>query len=132
VVPFDLFHAGHSDLLRRCYELGDVVVALNTDEFIKDYKGKAPIHSYEEREEVLLSCRYVAGVVPNEGGADSKPSILKVRPDYVAIGSDWAPRNYYKQMGFTQDWLDSQDITLVYVPRIRRMSSTLVKERVKS
>lgn len=129
---FDLFHAGHVDLLRRCSDLGLVVVSLNTDEFINKYKGKSPIHTYEEREEVLLSCKYVHSVIPNRGGQDSKPAILDVRPDYLAIGSDWAGRDYYKQMDFTQEWLDEQDITLVYIPRIRPMSSTLVKERVKS
>lgn len=128
---FDLFHAGHVDLLRRCSLLGEVVVSLNTDEFIAQYKGKAPIHTYEERKEVLESCRYVSKVVPNEGGEDSKVAILKVGPDYIAIGSDWAIRDYYKQMGFTQEWLDSQGITLVYIPRVRIMSSSLVKERVK-
>lgn len=128
---FDLFHAGHVDLLERCAELGLVVVSLNTDEFIQEYKGKPPVHSYAERKAVLEACRFVGKVVPNEGGADSKPAILKVQPDYVAVGSDWAARDYYTQMQFTQDWLDAQDITLVYIPRIRRMSSSLVKERVK-
>jgi len=128
---FDLFHAGHADLLKRCAELGLVVVSLNTDEFIASYKGKPPVHTYEERKAVLEACRYVGSVIPNEGGHDSRPAILKVQPHYIAIGSDWAKRDYYEQMGFDQDWLDEQDITLVYIPRIRIMSSTLVKERVK-
>jgi len=128
---FDLFHAGHVDLLKRCAELGLVVVSLNTDEFIEEYKGKPPVHSYAERRAVLEACQYVWKVVPNEGGADSKPAILKVQPNYLVIGSDWAARDYYAQMQFTHDWLDEQDISLVYIPRIRKMSSTLVKERVK-
>jgi glycerol-3-phosphate cytidylyltransferase len=37
---FDLFHSGHVNLLRRCSEIGTVVVSLNTDEFIEKYKGK--------------------------------------------------------------------------------------------
>ena len=41
---FDLFHAGHVNFLKQCKKIGDqVVVALNTDEFIFDYKGKSPI-----------------------------------------------------------------------------------------
>lgn len=128
---FDLFHAGHCDLLKRCAELGFVVVSLNTDEFIKEYKGQSPIYTYEERKEVLQSCKYVGAVVPNEGGADSKPAILKIQPNYVVIGSDWATKDYYKQMNFTQEWLDSQGIALVYIPITRAMSSTLTQERVK-
>lgn len=128
---FDGFHAGHVDLLRRCAELGNVVVALNTDDFIKRFKGHAPIQTYEERRDVLLACKYVWKVIPNEGGEDSKPTILKVNPDYVVVGSDWLRKDYMKQMGFTPEWLEEHDITLVYIPRVRPLSSTIIRERVK-
>jgi len=42
---FDLFHAGHVEFLRRCSDLGRVLVSLNTDEFIEEYKGKPPVIS---------------------------------------------------------------------------------------
>lgn len=131
VGTFDTIHAGHIDLLERCYELGRVVVGLNLDDFVERFKGKRPTNTYEERERVLSACRYVDEVLPNEDGEDSKTLILKVDPDYLVIGSDWARKDYYKQMQFTQDWLDSQNITLVYVPRIRKLSSTIIKERIR-
>lgn len=127
---FDLFHAGHVRFLQRCSEFGSVVVSLNTDEFIQEYKGKPPVISYADRREVLLSCRYVERVVPNLGGADSKPAIEVVDPDWVIIGSDWARRDYYKQMGFTQDWLDARGIGLAYLPYTQGISSTIIKERM--
>lgn len=130
-VTMDGFHAGHVDLLRRCAELGNVVVALNTDEFIARFKGKPPVQTYEERRDVLLACKYVWKVIPNESGEDSKPTILKVNPDYVVVGSDWLRKDYMKQMGFTPEWLEEHDITLVYIPRVRPLSSTIIKERVK-
>jgi glycerol-3-phosphate cytidylyltransferase len=128
---FDLFHAGHANFLARCAELGSVTVALNTDEFIKEYKSKAPVMSYQERLEVLASCRYVDNIIPNEGGADSKPSILRAKPDIVAIGSDWARRDYYYQMAFDQDWLDEQNISLLYIPYTSGISTTELKRRIK-
>ena len=86
---FDLFHAGHVNFLKQCKKIGDqVVVYSNTDEFIFDYKGKSPIINYEQRKEVLLSCRYVDDVIPNVGGQDSKPTIEMVQPDFIVIGSD--------------------------------------------
>lgn len=114
---FDLFHSGHVNLLRRCFELagpsGEVVVSINTDEFIQSYKGSPPVCSESEREAVLESCQYVTRVVRNVGGADSKPAIELVQPDYIAIGTDWARRNYYEQMsiypglvGRTKHWTD--------------------------
>ena len=127
---FDLFHAGHVRFLSRCAEFGSVVVGLNTDEFIQEYKSKPPVLSFADRREVLLSCRFVERVVPNLGGADSKPTILAVDPDLVVIGSDWARRDYYKQMGFTQDWLDQRGIGLAYIPYTQGISSTIIKERM--
>ena len=130
---FDLFHYGHINFLRMCSKLADkVVVSLNTDEFINEYKGKPPIMNYDEREKSLLSCKYVTEVIPNEGGADSKPSILKVQPDIIAIGDDWAGGSYYSQMDFTQDWLDESNIILVYLAYTQGISTTDIKNRIKN
>jgi glycerol-3-phosphate cytidylyltransferase-like family protein len=107
-----------------------VTVALNTDEFIETYKGKPPVMSYNEREEVLLACKYVDRVIPNTGGADSKPSIIDSQADLIVIGSDWARRDYHKQMGFTQDWLDHYGIGLCYIPYTHNISSTIIKQRM--
>ena len=128
---FDLFHAGHTAFLKRCAELGTVTVALNTDEFIEAYKGKPPVISYAERAAVLLGCRWVDAVVPNVGGLDSRPSIELVDPDLIVIGSDWARRDYYKQMMFDQDWLDARSIGLCYIPYTKGISSTEIKKRMR-
>jgi glycerol-3-phosphate cytidylyltransferase len=131
---FDLFHVGHLNLLKRCREIagpsGQVTVSLNTDEFIVGYKTKPPIIEYADRAEMLKACRYVDLVIPNTGGADSKPAILEAAPDVIAIGSDWAQRDYHKQMSFTQEWLDQQRISLMYVPYTVRISSTLIKAKM--
>lgn len=127
---FDLVHAGHANFLRRCAELGSVTVALNTDEFIAAYKGKPPVMTYKEREAVLLAMRWVDRVIPNFAGADSKPAIELVNPDLIVIGSDWARRDYYKQMQFTQDWLDERGIGLVYIPYTQGISTTELKRRL--
>ena len=79
---------------------------------------------------VLENSIYVTNVVPNIGGADSKPSIENVNPDIIAIGTDWARKNYYEQMQFTQDWLDEKNIMLLYVPYTRGISSTEIKKRL--
>ena len=129
-----MFHKGHVRLLKQCrhFEGGPnrVVVALNSDEFVEQFKGSVPVCSYEERAEVLAACRYVDEVVLNIGGADSRPALLQVEPDVVAIGSDWAPpRDYHAQMNFTQEWLDSNQIRLVFLDRTEGISSTDLKER---
>ena len=130
---FDLFHRGHVNFLRQCKEIGNyVVVSLNTDDFIYRYKGKYPVISYEDRKEVLLSCKYVDEVIPNSDGEDSKPAITSVMPKFVIIGSDWAKKDYYKQMNFTQQWLDDNGYVLIYIPYTDSISTSLIKEKLKS
>lgn len=127
---FDLFHAGHLNFLEQCSTFGRVTVSLNTDEFISSYKGTPPVIDFESRKSVLLGCKYVDEVVENIGGPDSKPAISEVRPDVVAIGSDWARKDYYSQMQFDQDWLDSMGIMLLYIPYFGGVSSTGIKARI--
>lgn len=107
-----------------------MTVSLNTDEFIATYKGKPPVMSFAEREAVLLGCRYVDAVVPNFGCEDSRIAIEHVKPDLVIIGSDWARRDYYKQMRFDQDWLDERGISLCYIPYTDGISTTELKKRI--
>jgi glycerol-3-phosphate cytidylyltransferase len=131
---FDLIHNGHIRFLKACRRLagddGVVVVSLNTDAFIQAYKGKSPIMSFDERKEILLGCKYVDRVIANVGGADSKPAIESVMPDFIVIGDDWAKKDYYKQMQFTQAWLDELEIQLVYVPYTQGISTTDLKRRI--
>jgi len=132
---FDLFHLGHVAFLRSCKELagpdGEVIVSLNTDEFIKEYKGKGLVMTYAERKAVIEGCRWVDRVIPNVGGADSRIAIDLVQPDLIVIGSDWARRDYYSQMQFDQDWLDERGIGLCYIPYTSGISSTDIKSRLR-
>lgn len=139
---FDLFHEGHVELLRSCKRLagdGPVIVALNTDEFIKRFKASGPVQTYRERKTVLESCKYVDLVVPNIGEEDSRKTIESVSSqdgmgpiDVIAIGSDWAGRDYYGQMGFTKEWLDERDLILIYIDRRTGMSTTKIKAKLRN
>ena len=60
-----LIHHGHIRLLKKASEIGDVVVALTTDDEIKQKKGYTPELNFEERKEILESIKYVSEVVPS-------------------------------------------------------------------
>jgi ethanolamine-phosphate cytidylyltransferase len=62
---FDLFHAGHADLLRRAREAGDyVIVGVQNDEIVRSNKGAPfPILSLTERVLSVLACKYVDDVI---------------------------------------------------------------------
>lgn len=106
-------------------------MSLNTDEFIEHYKKKKPIMTFDERKSVLEGCKYVSRVIENVGGSNSKIAIQQVNPDIIAIDTGWAKLDYYKQMGFTQDWLDKNDILLVYLPRTENISTTDIRVRLQ-
>jgi glycerol-3-phosphate cytidylyltransferase len=130
---FDLFHRGHVNLLKECYDIangGQVIVSLNPDEFIEAYKGRPPVMPYDERAAVLEACRYVDKVIPNVGGRDSRPAIERAKPDIIVVGDDWQGRDYLSQLGVTKEWLESFDIKVRYVPYTKGISSTEIRARL--
>jgi glycerol-3-phosphate cytidylyltransferase len=131
---FDLFHWGHVELLRRIKDMagkdGQVIVALNTDEFVEEYKGQKPVMSYKERLAVLEGCKYVDIVVKNIDGRDSRPTILACEVDFVVVGTDWCEKDYMKQMSFTREWLEENNIGFGYVPYTIGVSTTDIKKRL--
>ncbi len=130
---FDLFHYGHVNFLHQCWEIdngGTVTVSVNPDQFVASYK-EPTVMTLEERVAVLQGCKYVDQVIVNWGGKDSRIAILSVMPNVVVIGDDWKQKDYYTQMGFTQEWLDRYNIQIVYVPYTPTISTTEIKGRLK-
>ena len=123
---FDLFHIGHLRLLKRCTQFGEVVVGVNSDDFVLSDKGKPPVMSEKERTTMIEELGYEA-VVNHSAG---KALIEKVSPSLLVIGSDWAQRDYLTQIGVTQQWLDDNNIMLMYVPYTMGISSTEIKRRL--
>lgn len=126
---FDLFHAGHVNLLRQCREIagmGIVVVGLNTDEFIDRYKGRPPVLDYAHRAAVVAACRYVDVVWPNAQADGSAVDVIhRARPDVIVIGSDWQHRDYLGQLG-----VPDLDVEVRYVPYTESISSSAIRERL--
>lgn len=125
---FDCLHVGHLNLLDFAATLGEVWVSLNTDEFAERYKRR-PVYSLDDRIRIVESLRVVDEVIVNEGGEDSKPSILECSPTYIVHGNDWTGESYLKQLGVTEEWLDQLGITILYPPYTPNISTTEVIER---
>jgi glycerol-3-phosphate cytidylyltransferase len=139
---FDLLHVGHVRLLKACRSIagedGLVVVALNTDEFIREYKGEHPVMPFAERREMLLALRTVDRVYAGSGW-DSTKSFLNVMnveggampwERFIVIGSDWATKDYGKQTGFTYRWLQESSVSLVYVPYTPGVSTSKLRRHL--
>ncbi|WJZ98635.1 hypothetical protein VitviT2T_017146 [Vitis vinifera] len=62
---FDLFHAGHVEILKNARQLGDfLLVGIHTDQTVSEHRGAHyPIMHLHERSLSVLACRYVDEVI---------------------------------------------------------------------
>jgi len=132
VGTFDLLHSGHIQLLDNCYKLagssGQVVVGVNSDEFVYEYKKSKPIMPLKDRLSVLSSLLRVHRVIINESKSLEK-MLMEEKPNILVVGSDWARKDYFDQIGVSLDWLYENDILLVYTEYTPNISTSLIKER---
>ena len=132
---FDLFHAGHVELLQECRKLagpsGFVYVGVNTDEFVKRFKGVTTSYNLDERLYILRAIKYVDFVGINDGDEDAWPMIQKVKPDIIAIGDDWRDRDYLAQLHVTEQQLKSVGAVVNYIPRTTGQSSSRIRETLR-
>lgn len=109
-----LLHHGHIRLLKKAAELGNVVVALTTDDEIAKWKGYTAELDFEQRREILLSIQYVSEVIPSKWFLDDA-YIRENMVDILVHGDD-----------------NSNDISeceLVIFPRTNGISSSELRKR---
>lgn len=119
---FDLLHYGHINLLQRAKALGDyLIVALSTDEFNSDMKGKVTYFSYEERKRLLEAIRYVDLVIPEENWEQKVSDVQEFRVDTFVMGNDWEGK-----FDFLKEYCE-----VVYLDRTPEISTTKIKTDLK-
>ncbi len=83
---FDLIHLGHVRAFKQAKEKVDVLVVVVAREEMIFKKGRKPIHTLEERVELVNSIRFVDIAI---AGEDKKEKTLdKVKPDVIFYGYD--------------------------------------------
>ena len=119
---FDLLHYGHINLLRRAKAQGDyLIVALSTDEFNWNSKGKKCYFSYEKRKLLLEAIRYVDLVIPEENWEQKRTDIHEYHVDTFVIGDDWKGKF---------DFLEEEGAEVVYLERTPEISTTNIKQEL--
>ncbi len=91
---FDILHLGHVSYLQKARSFGDVLlVGMNTDRSVRAYKGPSrPINPEQDRIKVLTALECVDYAVLF-GDTTPLKLILKVRPDVIVKGADWAMKD---------------------------------------
>ena len=97
---YDLFHIGHLNLLKNAKGMCDkLIVGVTVDELVS-YKNKKAFIPYDERVEMVRSCRYVDAVVP-QYNMDKLEMCRKLGASYLFVGDDWYGtekwKNYEKE-----------------------------------
>jgi D-glycero-beta-D-manno-heptose 1-phosphate adenylyltransferase len=87
---YDLLHPGHTRLLEKARELGDVLIlALNSDRSVRENKGALrPIIPEKERAEVAAALEAVDYVVIFDEPTP-REIVSRVLPDVLVKGGDW-------------------------------------------
>ncbi|MDY2759929.1 MAG: adenylyltransferase/cytidyltransferase family protein [Lachnospiraceae bacterium] len=123
---FDLFHIGHLNMFRRAKEQCDyLIVGVVTDEGVRMFKHVEPFIPFEERIEMVRSCRYVDEAVNIPvlmGGTDTAWRMLHF--DVQFSGSDYENDPYWLK---AKQFLEEHGADLVFFPYTQQTSSTKIK-----
>ncbi len=85
---FDIIHPGHIYTLNSAKALGDtLVVVIATDNTAKKMKNRTPLHSQEQRKNLVDSLSMVDFCLIGHEG-DIFQTVEKVKPEIIALGYD--------------------------------------------
>lgn len=91
---FDLFHVGHLEYLKNaklyCKKL---IVGVNEDLLVYNYKGKLPIISCEERAKIISALKCVDKVI-RVTTRDKKELHSKIKFDLLIMSDNWKKSSF--------------------------------------
>ena len=125
---YDLFHVGHVEILKNAKGMCDVlIVGLTTDEQVK-YKNTECIISYEDRKQILESCKYVDLVIPQDDH-DKVKAYNKIKYNILFVGDDWYLIEKWQK---NEEELSKYNVKVVYFPYTKKISTSKIKNVLKS
>ena len=124
---FDLFHVGHLNLLKKAKEQCDfLIVGVNSDELVKNYKHKTPVIPGDQRKQIVEALKVVDQCVLVD--TLDKEIIWKEHPfDAIFIGDDWKGNERWKQ---TEEQLSRHGAKVVYLKYTEGISSSALRKKI--
>lgn len=126
---FDLFHVGHLNMFKRAKEQCDyLIVGVVTDEGVRKFKEVEPFVPYEERAEMVRSCRYVDEVVEiplNFGGTRDAWRLHHF--DCQFSGSDYVDNPDWLA---EKEFLEKHGAEMEFFPYTQSTSSSKIKDLI--
>lgn len=128
---FDLFHIGHLNMFKRAKEMCNyLIVGVVSDEGVRLNKQAEPFVPFEERIEMVRSCRYVDEAVKLPLDFAGTRDMFKVYHfDVQFSGSDYEHNTYWLE---EKKFLEENGSTMVFFPYTQSTSSTKLKKAIES
>ena len=119
---FDVIHTGYISMFKECKSYcREFIIFLHTDPSIERPEKLKPILSVEERDEMLMSIKYIDNVFTYTYESELLNLLKLVQPDIRFLGDDYKGRTY---TGF------ELDIPVHYLDRSHGWSTTKFKEEI--
>ena len=124
---YDLFHIGHLNLLNHAKELCDyLIVGINTDRLVQEYKGKQVIIPEKERAKIVENIKAVDEVILTDT-LDKFKINEKVKFDAIFIGDDWKDNERWLQ---TKKEMAKKGIDVIFLPHTDGVSSSQIRKKL--
>lgn len=124
---FDLFHIGHLNLLEHAHELCDyLIVGVNADALVEEYKHKHPVVVEKERAKLLSSlsivdeCHIVSTL-------DKMDAYNKFHFEVIFIGDDWKGNPRWE---YTCREMEGVGVDVKFLPHTNGISTTVLTEKI--
>lgn len=125
---FDLFHVGHLNLLKNAKGMCDKLVVGVTVDSLVTYKGKHAMIPFEDRIEIVRSCKYVDAAVP-QYDMDKVKACRELGAELLFVGDDWYGTDKWRE--YEAD-ASTSGIRIVYFPYTKGVSSTQITKALKA
>lgn len=120
---FDLFHIGHLNLLRRAKKECDyLIVGIHKS---GSWKGKQTFIPFEERVEIVKSCKYVDEV--HESPDEDSDAWDVYHFDKLFVGSDYKGTERFNRYEL---FFKDKGVEIVYFPYTKTTNSTQIRELI--
>ena len=124
---FDLVHAGHVHFLRQAREHCDaLVVALNSDQSVKEFKGEnRPLNNQEDRAELMAAFEFVDFVLIKDDRRNRR-LLEALKPDLYIKGGDYTPEEMT-----SADAVEKHGGKALILPLVKGKSTSSLIERIR-
>ncbi len=125
---YDMFHIGHLNILNRAKGCCDyLIVGVNADQLVMDYKHKKPVITQEDRKHIVENVKAVdeAFIVST---LDKVKLYEKIHFDAIFIGDDWKNNPRWVK---TEQEMKKLGVDVVFLPHTPDVSSTILKNDIE-